>query len=237
MNNNRTALIIGGVALAIIIIVGIVLAVVLPEKDKVAVEDGYETSACYLSSRQTDRGFSDTMWIKLNVDGNSVTGEIHVLPAEKDSKVGTFSGTLTAPFVDGFWNTMAEGMTATEELRLRIENSSARIGFGEMIDRGDGTYVYRDKNALTYSDPIPQVSCGDLDEKIAVENYVRNNIGSIAPNAASLGGSWYVISVNANPSKNSGHVVYEDGHTQEQADFVYAYSSGNVSAVEFSGVK
>jgi len=36
-----------------------------------------------------------------------------------------------------------------------------------------------------------------------------------------LGGTWYVVSDTVDLAKNSGTVIYEDGHIQEQRNFSY----------------
>lgn len=63
----------------------------------------------------------------------------------------------------------------------------------------------------------------DADEKIFVEKYFKDNIKSITTDKSVLGGSWYVVSIAVNPMTDSGEVVYEDGHIQTKASFVYEY--------------
>ncbi|HUC89143.1 MAG TPA: hypothetical protein VMR49_03905 [Candidatus Paceibacterota bacterium] len=54
-----------------------------------------------------------------------------------------------------------------------------------------------------------------------VEQYIRNNIKTLAPESPVLGGSWYVVNVEVNPNTKTGIVVYEDGHIQGKAFFSY----------------
>jgi putative hemolysin len=54
-----------------------------------------------------------------------------------------------------------------------------------------------------------------------VENYLRENISKLSPVKAVLGGTWYVVSATIDLEKNSGTVVYEDGHIQETKNFSY----------------
>jgi hypothetical protein len=119
----------------------------------------------------------------------------------------------------------AEGMSNTEELIIKFGEGSATVGFGEMVDSqiGDGVYVYKDKTKLTYIDAMSQMDCQTLDEKLFAENYIRDNISTIATNKAKLGGKWYVISLKVDTVGKTGEVTYEDGHIQSKAVFTYTY--------------
>lgn len=189
-------------------------------------------SLCYLYSKKTDRNFFDTAWLRLGLNGEKVTGEFYNLPAEKDTKVGKFEGTVgslnqkkMARTADVWWDSLGEGMRVTEELLIDFGDGSASVGFGEMLDRGDGVYIYKDKSKITYRTDLSQIACEDLTEKILVEKYVKENIKTITTNNAVLGGSWYVLDVNVVPSIKSGEVLYEDGHIQSRGSFGYEFDS------------
>lgn len=128
---------------------------------------------CYYYSKETNRGFFDRAWLKMNIKGNTVDGEFRNLPAEKDSKVGTFSGTVGAvdPRSMGrtanvWWDSLAEGMRVKEELNIEFGDGSAVALFGEMVDRGDGVYIYKDKTKLTPSAVMWQMDCEQLDNTL-----------------------------------------------------------------------
>ncbi len=174
------------------------------------------------------KGFADAYTLKMTIAGSKVSGDLKFLPVEKDSKVGTFDGTVSGSdqaamsrSVDVMWATVAEGMNTTEQLKIIFNNSSAKVGLGEMIDRGDGTYVYKDPNSIGYSLELASTDCLYLLIHNNVESYLRKNIGILSPVKAALGGSWYVISVATDLEKASGIVVYEDGHIQEKKNFTY----------------
>ncbi len=61
----------------------------------------------------------------------------------------------------------------------------------------------------------------NINYSILVEEYIKENIKTIAPNQAVLGGSWYVVSVFVFDEIKSGIVTYEDGHIQSEAFFEY----------------
>ena len=177
-----------------------------------------------------ENGFYDkyTLRMSLNNTEKTVSGELKFLPAEKDSKVGKFEGavsdvddTLMARRIDAWWDTMAEGMNTREELKIIFGEGVASILLSEMEDRGDGVYVYKDPKSAQYNLELKDVSCDEIDEREKVEEYLRENIVSLSPVKAVLGGSWYVLSVLLNPNEDSGVVTYEDGHIQEKRDFTY----------------
>ena len=162
-----------------------------------------------------------------------VNGEFENLPAETDSKIGKFEGevgkldqnTMTRE-ANVWWNSLAEGINNKEQLKIKFGDGNATVGFGEMKNRGDGFYIYKNPNNLYWIDTMPQIDCSSLDEKLNVENYIRKNISSITnknSNNPVLGGTWYVVSIEINPNNNTGTVTYEDGHIQNKASFNYTY--------------
>lgn len=80
-------------------------------------------------------------------------------------------------------------------------------------------------------------SSSDVEDKMIVENYIRNNIKTIAPEKAVLGGSWYVVSVDVNPSMKNGIMVYEDGHIQGKASFNYVRNGEEVLISGLQSIK
>jgi len=82
------------------------------------------------------------------------------------------------------------------------------------------------------SSPAPSTGCknnvdsktklySDLTERKNVENYLSNNISTLSPVKAVLGGTWYVLASTIDLEKKSGTVTYEDGHIQEKKNFTY----------------
>jgi hypothetical protein len=135
--------------------------------------DTKPTELCFAKFGQPNvRGYSDKYTLRLMLSGEGgiqATGELKLLPAEKDSKVGKFTGVVSA--VDKiamartaslWWDTLAEGMNTKEELKITFGEGTANIGFGEMVDRGDGVYVYKDATKLNYSLSLTDVACSDL---------------------------------------------------------------------------
>ncbi len=232
----------------------VILAIVLVFKNKSEIEPVSNDvlvgdapkgiDLCFVKYGNTNsNGFSDKFVLKMNLDGEKATGELNLIPAEKDSKVGKFEGTVgpVDPYIMGrkmdlWWDTKAEGMNVKEELSIIFGEGTASVGFGEMVDRGDGVYIYKEPQNISYSLDLNDVACGDVDEKENVEAYLKQNITSLSPIKATLGGKWYVVSTTVDVNKNEGAVVYEDGHFQEKTQFTYTVNeSGEVVVQKFAG--
>jgi hypothetical protein len=189
------------------------------------------TALCYYRSDKTASGLYDRAWIRLMLQGTAVTGEFNNYPAEKDSKVGSFTGTVSAldqmsmsRTASVVWNTKAEGMEAKEELLILFGDGSAQAAFGEMVQGANGVYVYKDKTAVTYQGNLSQIDCGALDEILAVETYVRaTDLQALTKASPVLGGRLFVASVVVNPSAHTALITYEDGHIAGKGALVYSY--------------
>jgi hypothetical protein len=186
-------------------------------------------SLCFYKENKADRGYYDVAWLRMNLSGASVTGEFRNLPAEKDKKVGTFEGTVSpvdkimmARTADVWWDSMAEGMQVKEQLKIIFGEGTAQAGFGEMVDRGDGVYVYKDSMKITYGASMNDVDCNDIDDIVIVENYLRANMQTIVPDKPVLGGAFYATSIHIDPKTKTGTMMYEDGHVAGSITFSYS---------------
>ena len=66
---------------------------------------------------------------------------------------------------------------------------------------------------------------------MSVEEYVRQNISTLSPERAVLGGTFYVTKVQA--SDGRGTVWYEDGHAALVANFTYIVDKYGISISSF----
>jgi hypothetical protein len=82
----------------------------------------------------------DTTTVRLLVTGSTVTGELAVLPAEKDRATGAFSGTLTNDRVVGDWQRLGEGVTQTHEVNFTMAGDSLLWREGERVEK-NGKWV------------------------------------------------------------------------------------------------
>lgn len=186
---------------------------------------------CYYRKTINKNGFSDTAWLRVEEDDIGIKGELRNLPAETDSKIGLFEGQIVeinssdnTKKANVIWNAFAEGMINKEELIFDYGEQYAIAYFGEVLDRGDGVYAFKDKNNLFAQNKMDKIECLELEEKIAIEEYVRENIKNISITKEVLGGSWYVTKIMINNDNNTGQVEYEDGHILEKATFDYSYN-------------
>ena len=130
-------------------------------------EQKIRVSLCYYYSNKTDNGLEDRAWLRLDItNGTNVSGEFDNYPAEKDRKTGAFIGTAgplnqntMGRTAELWWNSSAEGMQVKEELNVEFGDGSASALYGEMVDRGDGVYVYKDKTALSFGSSLSQIDC------------------------------------------------------------------------------
>lgn len=222
-----------------ILIVTLIFVVILNNKKPEIVQNnpvGDGIGMCYQYSKDTPGGFVDRAWLKMSISGDKVTGEYQNLPAEKDKKVGKFNGTvgkmdpkISGRIADLWWNSSAEGMNVTEQLKIEFGEGSAVALFGEMVDRGDGVYIYKDATKLTSGFQMSQTDCEALNDKIIVEKYIRDNIKTIVPEKPVLGGSWYLTLININTFAKTGTMEYEDGHIQGKASFEYVRNDNQVT--------
>ena len=152
------------ISLAVVVILILAFFLFFKKENKVAVISEPTTkepiSICYANIKATDRNFYDQFLLRLDLAGDKVTGNFVSSPAEKDLKIGTFAGTVgaldqkaMARTADVIWDASAEGTQNKEELIISFGDGSASILGGEMVDQGDGVYVYKDKTKLTPSYP------------------------------------------------------------------------------------
>lgn len=116
---------------------------------------------CYI--RNTEDGASSDLVLK--VSGKKVSGSFRLVSAEKDVKEGSISGRVTDPdtelsngIIKLNWDANSEGVTNSEELRLRFSEGVVAPGFGEMKKEG-GVYVYADPEKIVYEPNLSLVDC------------------------------------------------------------------------------
>ncbi|MBP6912585.1 MAG: hypothetical protein KBB86_01480 [Candidatus Pacebacteria bacterium] len=206
--------------------------VVVPEP---VVTNVNKASLCFYGEVKTKNNLYDTSWARLNITGDKVAGEFNYLPAEKDKKVGAFNGTVgavdktsMARTANVMWVSMAEGMTVTEQLKIVFGEGTAQAGFGAMVDRGDGVYVYQDEAKITFGQNMTDIDCNSLGDIAVVEQYVRANYKNLITEKPVLGGTWYVTNVHVSPNTKNVTMVYEDGHIQGSKNFKYHFDGDRV---------
>ncbi|MFA6324833.1 MAG: hypothetical protein WCX46_01240 [Candidatus Paceibacterota bacterium] len=224
--------------IAVFVVIAVIVVFLLKNKKVEIIESPVASKTidmCYQYSKDTSSGFSDRAWLKMSIVDDKITGEYQNLPAQKDKKIGKFRGLvgpmdpkISGRIADVWWDSLAEGMKVKEQLNIEFGEGSAVALFGEMVDRGDGVYIYKNVTKLTPGFQMSQTDCETLNDRIIVEKYIRDNIKMIVPEKPVLGGSWYITSININSFEKTGTMEYEDGHIMGNKNFSYIINGNEV---------
>jgi hypothetical protein len=195
---------------------------------------------CYYRSTKTNKGNYDKAYLIMTINGSTVTGEFHNLPAEKVQAIGTFTGSIDqknksalSKIATVWWNQLAGGSQSVNELLIVYNDSQASVGFGEMTKQDETTYVYKDKANLTYTSPMPMYNCDTLSEITTVEQYIKDNIKTMTvfTDPAPVGGTWYITQSTVDPVTHTAEISYEDGHVAHKAKIEYTYDPSTKTTV------
>lgn len=63
----------------------------------------------------------DTTYLKLIINGSSVSGELNYLPYEKDSRKGTISGSRNGNLIKAVWRYMQEGIADSISVEFKLD--------------------------------------------------------------------------------------------------------------------
>lgn len=99
----------------------------------------------------------DTTTARLVIDGSAVTGELAVLPAEKDRAEGSFKGTLTNDRVVADWQRSGEGVTQVHEVNFSIVGDSLLWREGERTEKGGKWVLVNPDGGFQYK--LAKVAC------------------------------------------------------------------------------
>ncbi len=92
-------------------------------------------------------------------------------------------------------------------------------------------YISSKTAKVTPTPVIPTPVTPTVTDSVLVEQYVRDNITTLAPDKPVLGGTWYVTAVTVDPTTTSGTVSYEDGHIASTAAFTYTRTGDTITMV------
>jgi len=113
---------------------------------------------CYARVSRNMDAVTDSLYIHLEVKGDSVTGEMNWLPAEKDKMTGTLAGTIDENAVKAIYTYSAEGQTAKEEKLFKIDGDTLRIKNGE-LEEHNGVWILKNADAAPYNESVRRVNC------------------------------------------------------------------------------
>ena len=78
----------------------------------------------------------DTTMVRLFISGATVTGQLDVLPAEKDKARGPLRGTLAGQKIVADWQRAGEGQTQVHDVEFTLVGDSLRWREGARIEKG-----------------------------------------------------------------------------------------------------
>ncbi|WP_226163844.1 hypothetical protein [Hymenobacter terricola] len=99
----------------------------------------------------------DTTMVRLLISGATVTGELAVLPAEKDRARGSLQGTLAGQQIVADWQRVGEGQTQVHEVTFTLAGDSLRWREGARTEKG-GKWVLANP-AQGYEYVLRKVAC------------------------------------------------------------------------------
>ncbi len=96
----------------------------------------------------------DSAYLKLDISGNIVSGDLTYSLHEKDDNKGTISGILQDSLLIADYTFQAEGMTSVRQIVFKMRNDSLLEGFGDIDMKGD-TATFKNIAELQFQDERP----------------------------------------------------------------------------------
>ncbi len=91
----------------------------------------------------------DTAFMKIDINGGKVQGDLKYSKKEKDNNVGTFTGTVLKDTIDMMYSFMSEGMISYRQIKMIHLKEGYAEGYGELIMKGD-TALFKYPNGLQF---------------------------------------------------------------------------------------
>jgi len=99
----------------------------------------------------------DTTRLQLLIQGSTVTGELTLLPFEKDRARGSIRGTLNKNQIQADWQRSGEGVTQPYEIVFTLNDSAVTWREGERIEKGQKWVLKNSEQAYEYT--LPRTPC------------------------------------------------------------------------------
>lgn len=104
------------------------------------------SSNCYVYIKNRD-----TASLKINMDGEELTGELNYRLFEKDSNKGTIAGEMKGDTIIAEYTFDSEGMRSVREvIFVKRDDGNIYEGTGDMMEKS-GKMVFRDRSSLKFS--------------------------------------------------------------------------------------
>ncbi len=99
--------------------------------------------------------------VKLNFKGDSLSGQMQNLNAEKDSNYGKLSGILKDDIIKAEYQFQSEGQISTMQVQFKMEDGKLIQGFGEMEEKG-GKMVFKENAEIDYTLAFEKKDCKNI---------------------------------------------------------------------------
>lgn len=121
-------------------------------------------NSCFISASSTD-----TVWLKIEVFPNVVTGILKYQFFEKDQNQGTIDGHLEGSILYADYTFQSEGSISVREVAFLLESDKVTEGFGE-VEVKDGKQVFKDRSSIIFSDGLTfnRIDCIENDARFSV---------------------------------------------------------------------
>ena len=93
--------------------------------------------------------------------GGGITGVLDYDFAEKDGAHGTLTGQRVGDVITALWTRTIEGVTETQEVRIRIERDRAVKANGELVGGTDNVLRLRDPEHAIFNETFNRVPCAE----------------------------------------------------------------------------
>lgn len=112
----------------------------------------------------------DTIWLKLEVFPNVVTGILKYEFSEKDNNIGTIEGKLEGNKIFADYTFISEGKESVRSVAFLLNGDTVIEGFGEMIEV-DGKLTFKNKDEIDFSKGIEfnPIDCVEYHDKFSIK--------------------------------------------------------------------
>ncbi len=93
----------------------------------------------------------DSAFLKLDISGNIISGDLTYSLHQKDSNKGTINGILQDSLLIADYTFQAEGMTSVRQVVFKMRGDSLLEGFGDIDMKGD-TATFKNIDELQFQD-------------------------------------------------------------------------------------
>ena len=97
------------------------------------------------------------------------------IPKDRDGAHGSFTGKIFGNKVSAHNTYLIERSTQTEEVAFKPENNALIQGSGELINKREGQ-VFKNPDALSWTDRFTKVDCGSIKEALNTAKQVAKDI-------------------------------------------------------------